>query len=71
MKLFKRLLAMFQTPKPPPLRGRVDPANRDVIGNGAMKAKAKPLPKVKYRVFRAKTGEWEDFKDAQVKGPQL
>ncbi len=72
MKILKRFLAMFVTPKPPvPVRGRVDPSNRDVIGNGAMKAKAKPVPKVKYRVYRAASGTWEDFKDAQVKGPQL
>jgi len=68
MKFLKRFLAMFVTPKPPvPVRGRVDPNNRDVIGNGAYKAKAKPIPKCKYRVYRAATKEWEDFKDAQVK----
>ena len=52
------------------VRGRVDPSNPDVIGNGAMKAKSKPIPKVKYRVYRAANGTWEDFKDAQVKGPE-
>ena len=39
----------------------------DVIGAGAMKAKAKPIPHVKYRVYRAASGTWGDFKDAQVK----
>ena len=51
------------------VRGRVTPHDPDVIGNGAMKAKAKPVPHCKYRVYRAKTGEWEDFQEAQVKGP--
>ena len=50
------------------VRGRVDPTNPDVIGNGAFKAKARPLPTCKYRVHRAATNSWEDFKDAQVKG---
>ena len=67
MKMFKRLLAMFQTTPPPTPRGRVTPHDPDVIGNGAMKAVAAPIPKVTYRVYRAKTGTWEHFKDAQVK----
>ena len=67
MNIFKRFMAMFETPIPPTPRGRVMPHNPDVIGNGAMKAKAKPIPHVKYRVFRAATGTWEPFEDAQVK----
>lgn len=68
MKMFKKFLAMFKTPvEPPTQRGRVTPHDPNVTGNGAMKAKAKPIPKVKYRVYRAATGRWEDFKDAQVK----
>ena len=68
MKLFKRFLAIFKTPvEPPVLRGRVTPHDPDVIGNGAMKAVARPIPKVKYRVHRAATDSWEEFKDAQVK----
>ena len=67
MKLFKRFLAMFKTPEAMPVRGRVTPHDPNVIGNGAMKAKAKPIPHVKYRVYRAASGTWGDFKDAQVK----
>jgi hypothetical protein len=75
MKFLKRFLAMFdkqtdRPPEPPTQRGRVDPHNPDVIGNGAFKARAKPIPKIKYRVHRAATNTWEEFKDAQVKeGP--
>lgn len=67
MKLFKRFLAMFQATPPPTPRGRVTPHDPNVTGNGAMKAVARPIPKVRYRVYRAATDTWEDFKDAQVK----
>ena len=68
MKMFKKFLAMFKTPvEPPVLRGRVTPNDPNVTGNGAMKAVARPIPNVKYRVYRAKSDTWEDFKDAQVK----
>jgi len=68
MKMFKKLLAMFKTPVEPPVqRGRVTPHDPNVTGNGAMKAVAMPIPHVRYRVYRAKTDTWEDFKDAQVK----
>lgn len=50
----------------PAPRGRVDIQNPDVIGPGAMKAKAKPIPHVKYRVFRAKSGIWEPTVEAQA-----
>ena len=57
--------AILRRTRPAP-RGRVDPANPDVIGPGAMKAKAKPIPHVKYRVFRAKTGTWEPTVEAKA-----
>ena len=67
MKMFKKFLAMFKRPPPPAVRGRVTPNDPNVTGNGAMRAVARPIPKVKYRVHRAATNTWEDFKDAQVK----
>jgi len=68
MKMFKRFMAMFKTPvEPPVLRGRVTPHDPNVTGNGAMKAVAIPEAHVKYRVYRAKSDSWEDFKDAQIK----
>ena len=71
MKMFKKFLAMFNTSSPssftPPPRGRVSPDTSSAAGNGAMKAVAAPIPKVKYRVYRAESDTWEDFKDAQVK----
>ena len=67
MKPLERFLAMFKTQPPAPLRGRVTAPDPDAGGNGAFKARAKPIPHVKYRVYRAKTGTWEDFHEAQVK----
>ncbi len=67
MKMFKKFLAMFEKAPPPTPRGRVTPHDPDVIGNGAIKAVARPIPKVKYRVHRAATNSWEEFKEAQVK----
>ena len=71
MKMFKKLLAMFKATSPslPPqaVRGRVGLDAPNDTGNGAMKAVAAPIPKVKYRVYRAESDTWEDFKDAQVK----
>ncbi len=52
-------------PHPAP-RGRVDPANPDVIGPGAVKAKALPIPHVRYRVWRAKEGIWEPTVEAKA-----
>ncbi|KKK74735.1 hypothetical protein LCGC14_2880810 [marine sediment metagenome] len=50
----------------PAPRGRVDSANPDVIGPGAVKAKAQPIPHVRYRVYRAKTKTWEPTVEAKA-----
>ena len=67
MNPLKKFLAMFKAQPPAPLRGRVTAHDPDAAGNGAFKARAKPIPGCKYRVYRAKTGTWEDFHEAQVK----
>ena len=64
-RFLRRVLPAKRIPATP--RGRVTPHDPDVTGNGAFKARAKPIPHVKYRVYRAKTREWEDFHEAQVK----
>lgn len=53
--------------KADPIRGRVDPYNPDVIGSGAFKATARPIAKVKARVYRAKTKKWETVDGVEVK----
>lgn len=64
---------------PPPPRGRVDPHN--VAGAGIAREKAAQAKEAnraritalgKGGVYRAATGEWEEFKDAVVKeGPPV
>ncbi len=70
MKKFEKLLAMFKKQPPVKARGRVLPVDPDAAANGAMRARAKPIPHCKYRVYRAKTGTWESFHDAQVKSTE-
>ena len=62
---------------PPPPRGRIDPYHPYVIAPGLLAPGEKvmrPKREIKPRgdapgkggVYRAATGKWEDFKDAQV-----
>ena len=67
MKKLKELLSIFKKQAPAQARGRVLPVDPNANGNGGYRAKAKPIPHCKYRVYRAKNGTWEDFHDAQVK----
>ena len=67
MNPLKKFLAMFKTQPPAPLRGRVTAPDPNAAGNGAFKARAKPIPGCKYRVYRAATRSWEPFEEAQVK----
>ena len=69
MKKFKKLLSMFKK-TPAPVRGRVLPVDPDATSNGAMRARSRPIPHCKYRVYRAKTGTWESFRDAQIKSTE-
>jgi hypothetical protein len=57
--------SVLRRTRPAP-RGRVDSANPDVIGPGAVKAKALPIPHVRYRVWRAKSGTWEPTVEAKA-----
>ena len=80
-KPLKRFMAMFQMPPPPtpPPRGHVDPNNTlanltarasEAEARVANRARIKALGKG--GVYRAATGTWEEFKDAQVKeGPPV
>ena len=81
MKLPERFMALFQTTPPPTLRGRVDPYEPGLTSRAEAKkreAEAKKIgeyfwktAKAKNRpgmfVHRAKTGTWQDYKDARVK----
>ena len=58
--------SILRRTRPAP-RGRVDiSANPDVMGPGAVKAKAQPIPTVRYRVYRAKTNTWEPTVEAKA-----
>ncbi len=71
-QFLRRLLPAKKIPPAP--RGRVDVSNPDVIGPGAVKAKATPVPHVRYRVYRAATNIWEPTVEAAamlVENPEL
>ena len=51
-----------QGPPPPPQHGTVDPYAGNTVCSGAVRG-ARPG----MGVYRARAGQWEEFKDAQVK----